>query len=142
MGTQHKVVYWLYTAVVRSIILYSICVWCTALSKKSYLNRLMKVQRQAELCMSGALKTIPSATLDILLNLPSLDIMGKKAAINLALRLRAYDMWQSNNFGHSNIIPVNHINTDFVTSSLRFGGKKNFEIKFPTRDDWSNQHQN
>ena len=29
----------------------------TALNKKSYLNILMKVQRQAELCISGALKT-------------------------------------------------------------------------------------
>ena len=75
----------------------------------------MKVQRQAELCRSGNLKTTPSTALDILLNLLSLDIDR--------LRLRAYDMWKSNNFGHSNIIPVNHINTDFVTCSLRFGKK-------------------
>ena len=72
----------------------------------------MRVQRQTELCISGALKTTPSAALDLQLNLPSLDIVGKKA-----------DML-SNNFGHSNIILVNHINTEFVTYSLRFGGKK------------------
>ena len=78
----------------------------------------MKVKGQAKLCISGALKTTTSEALDILLNLPSLDIVAKKAAKNSALRLRAYDMWMSNNFVHSNIIPVNHINTDFVTSSL------------------------
>ena len=50
-------------------------------------------------------------------------------------------MWKSNNFGHSNIIPVNRINTDFITSSLRFG-EKTSKVKIPTRDDWSNQHQN
>ena len=66
--------------------------------------------------------------------------MGKKAAKNSVLRLRAYDVWKSNNFGHSNILPVNHINTDSVVSSLRFG--KTFEVKIPTRDDWNNQHQN
>ena len=77
----------------------------------------MRVQRQAELCISGAFKTTPSAALDILLNFPSLDIMGKKT-----------------------ILPVNVINTDSVVSSLRFG--KNFEVKIPTRDDWNNQHQN
>ena len=98
--------------------------WWTALNKKSYLNSLMKVQRQAVLCISGALKTTPSAALVILLNLSSLDIVGKKAAKNSALRLRAYDK-----YGHSNILPVNHINTDFVVSSLRFG--KNFEVKIP-----------
>ena len=100
----------------------------------------MKVQRQAELCISGALKTTPSAALDILLNFPSLDIMAKKAAKNSALRLRVYAVWKSNNFGHSIILPVNHINTDPVVSSLRVG--KNFEVKIPTRDDWNSQHQN
>ena len=88
-GLQRKVFHWLYTAVVRP---YGICVWWTALNKKSYLNSLMKVQRQAQLCISGALKTTPSAALDILLNFPTLDIMGKKAAKNSALRLRAYDV--------------------------------------------------
>ena len=52
----------------------------------------MKVQRQAELCVCGALKTTPSAALDILLNLPSLDTVGKKAVKNSALRLRAYEV--------------------------------------------------
>ena len=105
---------------VRPIVLYGICVWWTALNKKSYLNSLLKVQRQAKLCISGAMKTTHSAALDILLNLPFLDIVGKKAAKKSALRLRAHDMWKSNNFGHSNIMPVNHINTDFVFSRLKF----------------------
>ena len=35
----------------------------------------MKVQRQGEHCLSGALKTTASTALDILLNLPSLDII-------------------------------------------------------------------
>ena len=72
---------------VRPIVLHGICVWWTALNKKSYLNSVIKVQRQAELCISGVLKTTPSAALDILLNLPSLDKVGKKAAKNSALRL-------------------------------------------------------
>ena len=67
--------------------------------------------------------------------------MEKKPAKNLALTLRAYNMCNSNNFSHSNIIPLNHINTDFVNCLLRFG-KKNFEIQIPTGDDCSNQHQN
>ena len=94
-GLQPKIVHWLYTAVVTAIILYGICVWRSALHKKSYLNSLMQVQRQAELCISGALNTTPSIALDTLPNLQSLDIVGKKAAKNSALRLRAYDMWTS-----------------------------------------------
>ena len=77
-GLQAKVVHWLYTAVVRPIVLYGICVWWTALNKKSYLNSLMKVQRQAELCISAALRTTPSAAIDILLNFTSLHIVGEK----------------------------------------------------------------
>ena len=78
----------------------------------------MKVQRQAELCIRGALKTTPSEALDILINFSSLDIMEEKAAKNSALRLRPYDVRKSNNFGHSNKLPVNYINTDSVVSSI------------------------
>ena len=87
----------------------------------------MKVKTQAELCISGALKTTPSAVLDILLNFPSLHILEKKAVKNSALRLRAYDMCKSNNFGHSNIIPVNHINTKLLSTFRR---KKTSRLKF------------
>ena len=55
--------------------------WWTALNKMSYLNSLMKVQRQAELCKSEALKTTPSADLDILLNLPCLYKVGEKTLL-------------------------------------------------------------
>ena len=81
-GLQPKVVHWLYTTVVRPIVLYG-CVWWTAVNKKSYLNSLIKVQRQAELCISGALKTTLSTALDIILNLPHLDIVGEKSETNL-----------------------------------------------------------
>ena len=65
--------------------------------------------------MCTLLKRTASAALDILLNLTYLYIVGKKAAKNSDLRLGAYDVWKSSNFGHSNIISINHINTDFVT---------------------------
>ena len=137
---QPKVVHWLNTAVVRPIVLSGICVLWTALNKKAYLNSLMRVQRQAELCINAALKTTPSAVLGILLNFPSLDIVAKKGAKNSALRFAAYDVWKCNDFSQSNLLPVNHINTDSVVSFLRFG--KTFEVEIPTRDDWNNQHQN
>ena len=49
METALKVVKWLYTTVVRPIVLYGICISWTALNKKSYQNSLMEVHRQAEL---------------------------------------------------------------------------------------------
>ena len=79
LGLRPNVVHWLYTAVVRPIVLYSICVWCIALNKMSYLNSLMKVH--AELCISGALKTTSSAALGILLNLPCLYKVGEKTLL-------------------------------------------------------------
>ena len=39
----------------------------------------MKVQKQAELCISGALKTTPSVALDILLNIHQNEIESYKA---------------------------------------------------------------
>ena len=85
----------------------------------------MKVQRQAALCIREALKTTPSTALDVRLNFAFLDIVGKKSAKNSALRLRAYDLWKSNNFGHSNTRCVQK-----VSRILNFRGLRIFDFRF------------
>ena len=61
----------------------------------------------------------PAAAIDILLNFPSLDIVGEKKATKNS----ANAAWKFSNFGHSNILAVNHMNTDSVVSYVRFGKK-------------------
>ena len=57
----------------------------------------------------------------------ALDKVGKKAAKSSALRLRANDVWKSNNFSHSNIPPVKYRLSNFLST---FRGKKISRLKF------------
>jgi len=52
-----RIVNWIYTAVVKPILLYGLALWWTALHKQCILTPLNKVQRMADLCVSGALRT-------------------------------------------------------------------------------------
>ncbi|KAL7725524.1 hypothetical protein ACLKA6_010094 [Drosophila palustris] len=66
---------WLYTAIVRPILLYGIFVWWPALSKASTLKQLNKVQRMAEVCIACAMNTTSSEALDAILNLPPITFL-------------------------------------------------------------------
>jgi len=60
------IVHWLYAAIVRPILLYGNIVWWPSLEKNCNLRILHKIQRSAELCISGALRTTSTETLDLL----------------------------------------------------------------------------
>jgi len=83
-----RIVNWIYTAVVKSILLYGVALWWTALQKQCILTPLNKVNRMAALCISGALRTTPNETLNAILNLPSLDLASMERAKSAAIRLR------------------------------------------------------
>ena len=56
-GLEPRVVHWLYTFVVRPILLYGAAVWWHALCKITNQKLVMKVQRTASLWISGALRS-------------------------------------------------------------------------------------
>jgi len=83
-----RIVNWIYSAVVKRILLYGVALWWTALRKQCILTPLNKVQRMAALCISGALHTTPNEALNAILNLLNLDLAGMKWAKSAAIRLR------------------------------------------------------
>jgi len=84
-----RVVNWIYTAVVKPILLYGVVLCWTALHKQFILTLLTKVQRMAALCISGVLRTTPNKALNAILNLPSLDLASMERAKWAAIRLRS-----------------------------------------------------
>jgi hypothetical protein len=70
-GLQPHVAYWIYTAVVRHIITYDSMLWC--------------------LGITGAMRTSPTAALEILLGLPSLQLQLEEEARAGIYRLQCSD---------------------------------------------------
>ncbi|XP_044248759.1 uncharacterized protein [Drosophila takahashii] len=103
-GFSPVIVHWLYTAIVRPILLYGIIVWWHSLEKYCNLKNLNKIQRSAELCISGALRTTATEALNTILDLEPLDLLAKSWASATALRLREASAWSTGSSGHSRIL--------------------------------------
>jgi hypothetical protein len=70
LGTETKVIYWIYTAVVRPIVTYATTIWWLRVKLKTSQAELSKLQRMACLEIKGAMRTAPPAAMEVLLGLP------------------------------------------------------------------------
>jgi hypothetical protein len=62
------VIYWIYTAVVRFIFTYAATTWWPRVKKRQ--AEFSKLQRMACLGITGAMRTAPTAAMELLLGLP------------------------------------------------------------------------
>jgi hypothetical protein len=69
LGLKSKVIYWLYTVVVRPIVIYVTTVWWPKVKFKISKAELSKLQRMVCLVITGAMRTTTAAT-EVLLGLP------------------------------------------------------------------------
>jgi hypothetical protein len=69
-----KVIYWIYTAVVRSIVTYAATVRWPRVKLKTSQAELSKLQRTACLGSNGAMRTAPTAAIEVRLGLPPLHL--------------------------------------------------------------------
>jgi len=128
------IVHWLYTALVRPILLYGNIVWWPSLDKNCNLRILPTIQRSAELCISGALRTTATEALNTILDLQPLDLLAKSWASATALRLREAAAWTTGSTGHSNILSKHSPlprNTDYVPPIVTF--ERRYKTYIPTR---------
>ncbi|XP_036320510.1 uncharacterized protein LOC118735019 [Rhagoletis pomonella] len=135
-GLSPSIMYWLYTVVVRPILLYGVLVWWPSLNRKSTTEALQKVQRTAMLCICGALRTTPSEAMCVLLDILPIEIVGKQSAGCAALRLRELPGWRDTQEGHTAILKdINIPDTDYCAPRLNF--TKRYRISIPDRKFWS-----
>ncbi|XP_056645836.1 uncharacterized protein LOC130451060 [Diorhabda sublineata] len=116
------------------------------MNRKTYEEKLARVQRLVAIGITGAQRSTPQATLDVLLNLKPLDLHIKGLAAKSALRLRETGLWKQSNYGHTRILRkienmadivdkgVLKQRTDYTTARLTFDIDLN--ILIPTREDW------
>lgn len=135
-GFNPKIVHWIYTAVVRPILLYGILVWWPALTVGERLKPLQRVQRMASLSITGALRSTPSHALDILLHLLPLDILSKQLAKASAIRLRSTSQWNGGNYGHCKILARDSapLSVDYATPKCLY--HCHYKTVIPSREAW------
>ncbi|KAL7726147.1 hypothetical protein ACLKA6_002617 [Drosophila palustris] len=112
--------------------------WWPALTKASTIKQLKKIQRMAEICITGALNTTPGEALDAILNITPIQQLSVEISTLSAIRLRDTNLWNEHPSGHSFILlnknnippktdycmPIEHITTPFRTL-------------IPRREEWA-----
>ena len=92
-GLTPKTCKWIYTAVVRPILSYSVSIWIRATHNKNNATKLERVQALALRIMTGALPSTPFRALDHITNTPSIINYLQGEAAKGACRLQGYGDW-------------------------------------------------
>ena len=74
-GLRPNMVQWLYTRVIRPSIFHGALVWRPKVMQKPTKTQLGRIQRTACLAITGAMKSNPTAAMEVLLNLTPLDLL-------------------------------------------------------------------
>jgi ribonuclease HI len=140
-GLNPKMMYWLYTSVIRPITTYASLVWWPKVDQKNAKLELSKIQRLATLAISGANRTAPSIGLDAMLNLPPLHIKVKETAIMESFRILGNTRLKPGDLkGHVKIMETLpnymalHKISDCMPKTLNFDMP--FQTIIPSRKDW------
>ena len=142
-GVSPKIAHWLYTAVVRPILVYGAIVWWPRVNVGYVRVQLGRVQRLACLNITGAMRTTPTAAMEILLELPPLQHFVLGEALASFLRIRRSGNWfGASDIGHMGIrslmesdMPILSAPTDHITARYYF--RRDFEIVQTSREDWA-----
>jgi len=124
---------------VRPMITYGAVVWHRKTENATTRKTLEKMQRLACLCITGAMRSTPTAALEVILELTPLHMMVRRTAWGAHLRLdkagfkiRAHSERDSLPAGSAHV-------TDLPTDEIirKFSFEKQFRTELSTKRDWS-----
>lgn len=140
-GLPPRVVKWLYISVIRPILSYGCLVWWQRTQVQNTIQALSKFQRLICMATSGAIRTTPTAALEVLLDLPPLHLYLQHVAGCTSLRLVQLGLFTSTNSGHAEIFNISKLQSvelqmpqDRSMRKLRFDTVA--EVVFPSREEW------
>ena len=140
-GISPKMMMWMYTAIVRPMLTYGSFIWYKETEKTSFRIKLNKIQRLACLLTTGAIRTTPTAALEVLLNLPPLHIFMKMEAKITNYKLSTNENRFLRKLTDEHLDkeqqddPVLNLkNSDFMKPKYNFDLP--FKVEIPTRQEW------
>nr|CAH7737751.1 unnamed protein product [Callosobruchus chinensis] len=93
-GLNPNILQWIYTAIIRPRIQYGSVVWWPCVQKSIVARSLGRIQRLACMGITEAMRTTPTAALEILLGLPTVPSWIRMTAMAAHLRMRDSGNWQ------------------------------------------------
>lgn len=141
-GLSPKIVLWLYTAVIRPMLCYGSVVWWPKIKQTTAAKQIEHVQRLACLAVTGSMRTTPTAAMEAILNIPSLDLFVEEDALRSSLRLSTTKMWKENisSKRHTCILEKNVRQTP-ILSAVRDQIVRSYNFNTPYQV-WINGHPN
>jgi ribonuclease HI len=143
-GLSPRVTHWIYTAIIRPMLLYASLVWWEATEKEVNNRKLQTIQRMACRFTLGGMRTTPTAAMETMLNILPVGLQVKRDAMLSAYRIRASGQWQrgADLAGHRRIARLlqQHASlaaepTDLMPREFHFD--RRFEISIPDRNEWN-----
>ena len=139
-GLKPKMIYWIYTAIVRPRITYASLVWWPKTNVRYAQKKLEKLQRLATISITGAIRSTPSKALDAMLSLLPLHLFVQLEAEKSALRLqRTKKFLEGDLRGHLSILENFKISAmlsqeDWMDRQYNF--ERLFQVTEPSRTEW------
>jgi ribonuclease HI len=108
--------------------------WWHKVSIDKFKTKLNKLQRMATITITGAMRTTPTAALDVMLGLPPLHLVLEARARSCAIRLATVDLWGCWNQSayHCELTKLLQKNKNYWSNPDKIFGKYNFQRLFET----------
>ena len=141
-GITPKIAHWIYIAIIRPMISYAAVVWWPRVELGVARDMLGRIQRLACLAITGAIRTTPTAAMEVLLGLQPLDIYMRSAAMCSCYRMKCTGTWRNGvKTGHTRMaevmgsqIPISNMRGDSMPPKYSFG--RNYSVSIQTRSNW------
>lgn len=143
-GLKPLVVLWFYQSIVLPIATFCCHVWWHKASKGAIKRKFDKLQRMACLAITSAMRTTPSESMQVLLNLPPLHLYVQAEAMRIMYRLSKLGQLSITLApeGHSCILkmmfkelPILEATGDLMVPKLC--PSHEYVVQIPNRDEWS-----
>ncbi|GJQ80034.1 hypothetical protein Trydic_g5013 [Trypoxylus dichotomus] len=96
-GCNPNILRWLYISIARPTITDGAITWFQKVTQAMTRNTIDKLQRIACVCITGAMRTCPTAAMEVILDLTPQHIVVEGVANSItyysSLNLRMYDIW-------------------------------------------------
>ncbi|XP_015437063.1 PREDICTED: RNA-directed DNA polymerase from mobile element jockey-like [Dufourea novaeangliae] len=103
-GFSPRITNWIYKSIVVPRVTHGAIAWWQAAKMTTVKNKLNSLQGLALRRALGSLSTTPLRAMEVLTNTTPLDTVILDIAIRTAHRLKCWDSWTGNSYGHASII--------------------------------------